>query len=56
MQTMNIVLLIAYFIDLDFGFASFFNVITENQTEPSFQTFHLYHILEHKHFFLQALM
>lgn len=40
MQTNEIVLPIACFI-FDFCFASFFNVITENQTAPSFQMFHL---------------
>lgn len=41
MQTNEVVLLIAYFIEFDFCFAYFFNVITENQATPSFQMFHL---------------
>lgn len=41
MQSNEVVLVIACFIEFDFGFASFFNVITENQTEPSFKIFNL---------------
>lgn len=41
MQSNEVVLVIACFIEFDLGFAFFFNVITENQTEPSFKMFHL---------------